>query len=54
MLRCREAMEGARRAWDAVAEGARGLVCHMQAKLVCARGQGTTEYAILVGVQASG
>ena len=50
MLRCREAMEGAWRAWDAVAEGARGLVCRMQAKLVCARGQGTTEYAIFVGV----
>lgn len=26
------------------------LVCRAQAKLACERGQGTTEYAILVGV----
>lgn len=31
-------------------ERAMSLVCDMQAKLSCSKGQGTTEYAILVGV----
>ena len=30
--------------------GIRGFFARLHAKLVCTRGQGTTEYAILVGV----
>lgn len=33
-----------------VGDAVLGLWCRMRAKLVCERGQGTTEYAILVGV----
>lgn len=33
---------------------AQGLQARLRAKLACESGQGTTEYAILVGVQASG
>lgn len=36
-----------REGWDRLG---RGLVSRMRAKLSCSRGQGTTEYAILVGV----
>lgn len=40
----------AREAVRAAQERARAAVCRAQAKLACERGQGTTEYAILVGV----
>lgn len=39
-----------RRARAKVDARSRALVSRMQAKLACERGQGTTEYAILVGV----
>lgn len=31
-------------------ENVRGFIAHMHSKFVCKQGQGTTEYAILVGV----
>lgn len=38
------------RLWGGVGGRARAWIAHAQAKLSCSRGQGTTEYAILVGV----
>lgn len=35
---------------EKINKNASGLIAHMQSKLICKRGQGTTEYAILVGV----
>lgn len=35
-------------------EGVQRAQARLSAKLACERGQGTTEYAILVGVQMSG
>lgn len=39
------------RLWGGAGGRARAWIAHAQAKLSCSRGQGTTEYAILVGVQ---
>lgn len=33
-----------------MSEKALAVACRMRAKMACERGQGTTEYAILVGV----
>lgn len=38
------------RLWGGAGGRARAWIAHAQAKLSCSRGQGTTEYAILVGV----
>lgn len=38
------------RLWGGAGGRARARIAHAQAKLSCSRGQGTTEYAILVGV----
>lgn len=38
------------RLWGGGVGRARAWTAHAQAKLSCSRGQGTTEYAILVGV----
>lgn len=43
----KSAWEGIWQRWDRVG---RELASRMRAKVACARGQGTTEYAILVGV----
>ena len=47
MKRMREACRRAKEAWDKA--GAKVVSC-TRAKLSCTKGQGTTEYAILVGV----
>lgn len=38
------------RLWGGAGGRARAWIAHAQAKLSCSRGQGTTEYDILVGV----
>lgn len=43
-----------RRLKKTVDEETRALYASLHGKLASTRGQGTTEYAILVGVQASG
>ena len=54
MRRFRETVQGlaakVRRGMEAMRQQQCALVCRTQAKLACERGQGTTEYAILVGV----
>lgn len=36
--------------WRQISDGQVRMVANVQAKMTCSRGQGTTEYAILVGV----
>lgn len=40
----------AERAWRRANDATTALMARMRAKLACEKGQGTTEYAILVGV----
>lgn len=35
---------------EILSDRARSAFCHVKSKLACTKGQGTTEYAILVGV----
>lgn len=50
MKRFARVRDAGRCLWDGGVGRARAWIAHAQAKLSCSRGQGTTEYAILVGV----
>lgn len=46
----KEAISGMQSAVQGLQGRLTGGLCRVQAKIACTRGQGTTEYAILVGV----
>lgn len=46
-------MLSGKKLWKRISDGQVRMATNVQAKMACSRGQGTTEYAILVGVQAS-
>ncbi len=43
-------MLSGKKLWKRISDGQVRMATNVQAKMACSRGQGTTEYAILVGV----